>query len=179
MSFPSMGSLPKNNWDQSAATIHLRIQQLFLEILKVTQNHVVPTKSQYTTSFAPSKSSKALNRKQLHPVQKQVASHDAIKLAIDQQLLVVIVFYRSVLNMDLALLKLLFYLSQFSSNQLNLQQLVSHVQFVIHLSDLETQIKLIIAPNHFFSNVCHIISTRSGFPILRGEARQRELATRI
>ena len=48
--------------------------------------------------------------------------------------------YGSVPNMALVLPKLLFQIFQFLSNQLDLQQLVSHVQFVVHLSELGTLI---------------------------------------
>ena len=116
-------------------------------MLKVTQDRVVSTKIQYTTPYAPPKSSKAFNKKQLHPAKKQIASHDAIKLAMVWQLhrhamqnIVTIIFSGSIPNMTLVLPKSLFHLRQFSSDQLGLQQLVSYVQFVVQLSDLGTQI---------------------------------------
>ena len=60
-------------WDSS---------NLFLVKLKVTQDCVIPTKIQYTASYATTKSSEKFNKKQVRSAQKKIVSHDAIKLVM-------------------------------------------------------------------------------------------------
>ena len=51
-------------------------------MLKGTQNHIFPTKIQYTASYALQNSSKIFNKKQLQSEQKQIASQNTIQLAM-------------------------------------------------------------------------------------------------
>ena len=50
---------------------------------KVTQDYIIPLKTQCTASYALPKSSEAFNKKQLCPAQKLIADLNAIKAVMD------------------------------------------------------------------------------------------------